>query len=185
MSMHSNWSYCLATASETLPEAQRTQGIDSLTWVISPAKYNATYIGSKFGQLYVVPLVLPSGATSIGSNFGQHVMPYPNWPGGSNNLYRVPLKAVPPNTSHGSTGGDPPRSVLGYFGKLGEWMMQQLPLVSRRNMPATQRVIRARDLSWLKIWEGLMYRVSEATKDSKYLNLSGSYALDYFANLMG
>ena len=25
-------------------------GIDSLTWVISPAKYNATCIGSKFGQ---------------------------------------------------------------------------------------------------------------------------------------
>ena len=27
---------------QTLPEAQRTQGIDSLTWVISPAKKNAS-----------------------------------------------------------------------------------------------------------------------------------------------
>ena len=49
----------------------------SLTWVISPAKKNSTCIGSKFGQLYVVPLLLPpSCATSIGSNFGQHVMPF-------------------------------------------------------------------------------------------------------------
>ena len=30
---------------ETLPEAQRTQGIASKTWVISPAKLNATCIG--------------------------------------------------------------------------------------------------------------------------------------------
>ena len=76
---------------KTLPEAQRTQGIDSLTWVISPAKYNATCIGSKFGQLYVVPLVLVQNLTtrwchqnwfqiwptcnaiSIGSNFGHQV----------------------------------------------------------------------------------------------------------------
>ena len=50
--------------SKTLPEAQRTQGIDSLTWVISPAKYNATCIGSKFGQLYVVPLVLVQNLTT-------------------------------------------------------------------------------------------------------------------------
>ena len=51
-------------SSQTLPEAQRTQGIDSLTWVISPAKYNATCIGSKFGQLYVVPLVLVQNLTT-------------------------------------------------------------------------------------------------------------------------
>ena len=49
---------------KTLPEAQRTQGIDSLTWVISPAKYNATCIGSKFGQFYVVPLVLVQNLTT-------------------------------------------------------------------------------------------------------------------------
>ena len=42
---------------KTLPEAHRIQGIDSLTWVISPAKYNATCISSKFDQLYVVPIV--------------------------------------------------------------------------------------------------------------------------------
>ena len=43
---------------KTLPEAQRTQGIDSLTWAISPAENNATCIGSiGIGQLYVVPLV--------------------------------------------------------------------------------------------------------------------------------
>ena len=41
---------------QTLPEAQRTQGIASLTWVISPAnKKNATCIGSKFGH-QVAPL---------------------------------------------------------------------------------------------------------------------------------
>ena len=41
---------------KTLPEAQRTQGIASLTWVISPAnKKNATCIGSKFGH-QVAPL---------------------------------------------------------------------------------------------------------------------------------
>ena len=37
---------------KTLPEAQRTQGIASLTWVISPAnKKNATCIGSKSHQV--------------------------------------------------------------------------------------------------------------------------------------
>ena len=36
----------------------------------------ATCIGSKFGQLYVVPLVLVGGATRIGSKFGQHVMQF-------------------------------------------------------------------------------------------------------------
>ena len=74
---------------KTLPEAKRTQGIDSLIWVISPAKKNASCIGSKFGQLYVVPLVQnlttrwchqnwfqiwpTCNAISIGSNFGQQV----------------------------------------------------------------------------------------------------------------
>ena len=58
--------FCLSTYSheesqiksfyKTLPEAQRTQGIDALTWVISPAnKNNATCIGSKFGH-QVAPL---------------------------------------------------------------------------------------------------------------------------------
>ena len=37
---------------KTLPEAQRTQGIDSITLIISPAKNNATFSGSKFGQHY-------------------------------------------------------------------------------------------------------------------------------------
>ena len=41
---------------ETLPEAQRTQGIASLTWVIAPAKKNITCIGSKSGQLYIFHL---------------------------------------------------------------------------------------------------------------------------------
>ena len=76
---------CIILQIETLPEAQRTQGIDSLTWV-------ATYIGSKFGQLYVVPLVLVQNLTtrwchqnwfqmwptcyaiSIGSNFVHQVV---------------------------------------------------------------------------------------------------------------
>ena len=44
---------------ETLPEAQWTQGIESLTWVISPAKKNATCFGSN-----VVPLVLVQNFTT-------------------------------------------------------------------------------------------------------------------------
>ena len=85
------WERALTHLRKTLPGAQRTQGIYSLTWVISPAKYNATCIGSKFGQLYVVPLVLfqnlttrwchqnwfqiwpTCNAISIGSNFGHQV----------------------------------------------------------------------------------------------------------------
>ena len=78
--------------SKTLPEAQRTQGIDSLTWVISPAKYNATCIGSKFGQhvmqLELVPSVAtrwcylhylqncpPDGAICISCKFGHQMAP--------------------------------------------------------------------------------------------------------------
>ena len=49
---------------KTLPEAQQAQGIDSLTWVITPAKMNANSIGSSFGQLYVVPLVLVQNLTN-------------------------------------------------------------------------------------------------------------------------
>ena len=45
------WQGESATLIQTLPEAQRTQCIDSLTWVISWAiKKNATCIGSKFGH---------------------------------------------------------------------------------------------------------------------------------------
>ena len=92
------WRIKLQLWRKTLPEAQRTQGIDSLTWAISSAKKNAICIGSKFGQLYVVPLVLvqnlanrwrhlhylliwpPHSATCIGIKFGQ--------------LYVVPLELV-------------------------------------------------------------------------------------------
>ena len=77
---------------KTLPEAQRTQGIDSLTWVISPAKYNATCIGSKVGQhvmqLELVPSLAtrwcylhylqncpPDGAICISCKFGHQMAP--------------------------------------------------------------------------------------------------------------
>ena len=52
---------------ETLPEAQRTQGIDYLTWVISPAnKKNATCIGSYFGH-QVAPL---ASNTNLATRWG-------------------------------------------------------------------------------------------------------------------
>ena len=78
---------------KTLPEAQRTQGIDFLTWVLSPAnKKNAICIGSKFGH-QVAPLALfanlttrwrhlhelqiwpPDGATCISYNFDRQMAP--------------------------------------------------------------------------------------------------------------
>ena len=49
--------------SKTLPEAQRTQGIDSLTWVISPAKCHLHWL-----QIWPT-----CNAISIGSNFGHQV----------------------------------------------------------------------------------------------------------------
>ena len=47
---HAKYDFAVAYPShETLP-------MDSLTGFISPAKNNATCIGSKFGQLYMVPV---------------------------------------------------------------------------------------------------------------------------------
>ena len=60
---------------ETLPEAQRTQGIDSSTWVISPAKKNVTCIGSNFGH-EVALLAWPDGATCISYKICQHMAPF-------------------------------------------------------------------------------------------------------------
>ena len=69
-----NWRSCLHSTlstkslinfqhwEETLPEAQRTQGIESITWVISPAKKNENSVDKK-SQV----------KDFIGSNFGQQV----------------------------------------------------------------------------------------------------------------
>ena len=80
---------------ETLPEAQRTQGIDTLTWFISPAKKNGTCIGSKFVQ-HVIQFALvayfatrwrhlhkfqiwpPDDTTCISSKFS-HQITWINW----------------------------------------------------------------------------------------------------------
>ena len=50
---------------QTLPEAQPTQAIDSITWVISPAKKNANSVEQKIQV-----------KDSIGSNSGHQVAPY-------------------------------------------------------------------------------------------------------------
>ena len=42
---------------ETLPEAQRTQGIDSITWVVSAAKNNANSIEKKIQVKEAIPWV--------------------------------------------------------------------------------------------------------------------------------
>ena len=49
---------------QTLPEAQRTQGIDSITWIMSPAKKNSNSVDKK-SQV----------KKSIGSNFSYQVAP--------------------------------------------------------------------------------------------------------------
>ena len=79
------------TTVQTL-QLKRTQGIDSLTWVISQAKYNATCIGSKFDH-QIAPLALvtnlttrwrhlhwlqiwpPDGTTCISSKFVHQMAP--------------------------------------------------------------------------------------------------------------
>ena len=78
---------------KTLPEAQRTQGIASKTWVISPANGGSTCNSSKFGhqmaQLALVPnlatrwhhlhllQIWPSdGATCISCKFSHQVAPF-------------------------------------------------------------------------------------------------------------
>ena len=74
-----SFKHCPYLAPPPPPKKQRTQGIDSITWVISPAKKNTTCIGSKFGR-HVVPLVLVPLTNRWRhkhcSTFSQHVMSF-------------------------------------------------------------------------------------------------------------
>ena len=80
---------------QTLPEAQRTQGIDSLTWVISPAKKNTTCIGFNCIGQYVmqfalVPILAPGGATCISCKISHQMAPFAlitNFPTRSSHLH--------------------------------------------------------------------------------------------------
>ena len=60
--MWKRWTYIMQRKTKTLPEAQRTQGIESKTWVISPAKTNTNSVEKK---IQVKRL--------HGSNFGHQV----------------------------------------------------------------------------------------------------------------
>ena len=89
-----NW--ILTDNDKTLPEAQRTQGIDFITWVNLTARIDqiyfsgTTWIGCKFGHqmapLELVPNWSADGATCFSSKFGHQRAPLalvPSWRGNS------------------------------------------------------------------------------------------------------